>query len=145
MVPKVDDDGIAGLAGALKNGKEIADQGVHSAEAIVIVGDHFPHGRVVQSHVGHGFDLVTGLRICRQTVDLANPGVVRVGVIDAEEEGRITSVDKGIRVFRIISEILPGEISVRDVVDIKGKSGSRIYVELANEPRAIPRGLKALG
>lgn len=85
MVPEINYQRVFRLSGVFQYVKQISDERIESAEAVVVVGCQLAQVRSIDPEVRQRLDVVATKRLLGQTVDLPKPRTVGIGIIDTSE------------------------------------------------------------
>ena len=139
MIPKIHDKGVSGFSAIIQSLEQIPYQGIHPAETVVIISYHFPSIRGINAHIRHGSHFASGLRVARQSIDLSQPGIMRIRIIDTQKKRGFIRTHERFGVTRVIREVFSLKISTGNLVDIKGKGLSGVDMQLTYEPGSVAR------
>ena len=70
---------------------------------------------------------------------------MRVGIIDAQEEGLVVFRYELLSEARVIPQLFPSEVGTLDFVHVKREGRSRIDMQFANQPGSITYGFQTAG
>lgn len=144
VIAHEDHEGIFLMTVSFERREEIADPGIESRDAVVVIGGFFEQARRFGADPIGQRDLIGGLRIGRTAIRLAHERQVSIGEVDGQIPGLLLGLAPeftgggdivGHRGFAV-------EISLRDRGIVEGEGALGIDVEFSDDPRPVAARLQ---